>query len=90
MKEITFGQYYPVTSFVHKIDARIKILTSIAFIVAVFLIREYYFWGYAVAGGFILIACIFGRLPIGKVLGSIKAVFNFCLTRKGKSFSPGG
>ncbi len=36
MKDVTFGQYYPATSFVHKMDARFKILATIAYIVAVF------------------------------------------------------
>ena len=30
MKDVSFGQYYPVKSFVHKMDARVKILLSIA------------------------------------------------------------
>ena len=36
MKDVTFGQYFPTNSFVHKMDARAKILLSIAYIVAVF------------------------------------------------------
>ena len=47
MKDVTFGQYYPADSFVHRMDARIKILLSIAFIVAVFLVKSYRFTGFA-------------------------------------------
>ena len=36
MKDVTFGNYYPAASFVHKMDARVKILGVIAYIVAVF------------------------------------------------------
>ena len=79
MKEVTFGQYYPVESFVHKMDARIKILLSIAYIVAVFLIKEFFFWGFAVAVGFILLTCIFAKIPIGKVLSSIKLILFFAI-----------
>ena len=53
MKDVAFGQYYPVESFVHKMDARVKILLSIAYIVAVFLVKEFFFWGFLASFGFI-------------------------------------
>ena len=56
MKDVSFGQYYPVSSFVHRMDPRVKILLSIAYIVAVFLIREFHFFGFLAAFLFILIA----------------------------------
>ena len=43
MKDVAFGQYYPARSFVHRMDPRFKIVLSIAYIVAVFLVREFYF-----------------------------------------------
>ena len=30
LNDVTFGQYYPVKSFVHKADPRIKLLALIA------------------------------------------------------------
>ena len=33
LNDVTFGQYYPAQSFVHKMDPRTKILALIAFIV---------------------------------------------------------
>jgi energy-coupling factor transport system permease protein len=79
MREVTFGQYYPVSSFVHKMDARIKILLTIAYIVAVFLVKEFYFLGYAVSVAFLLIACIFSKIPVGKILKSLKAILFFVI-----------
>ena len=38
MKNITMGQYYPVDSWVHRLDPRTKILLTVAMIVAVFLV----------------------------------------------------
>ena len=67
MKDVAFGQYYPVSSFVHKMDARVKILLSIAYIVAVFLVKEFFFWGFLASFGFIVIACIFAKVPFLKV-----------------------
>ena len=41
MRDISFGQYYPVSSFIHSIDARIKILVTLLFMVTVFFIVSY-------------------------------------------------
>jgi len=38
INDVAFGQYYPVDSFIHKMDARTKILLSIAYMVAIFLV----------------------------------------------------
>ncbi len=74
MKDVSFGQYYPATSFVHKMDARAKILISIAYIVAVFLVRQFQFMGFLACFIFVLIAIIFSKVPFLKVLKSIKAI----------------
>lgn len=79
MKDVAFGQYYPAQSFVHKMDPRVKILLSIAYIVAVFLIREFHFYGFAAAFVFILIATVFAKVPFMKVLRSIKAILFFII-----------
>ena len=78
MKEVTFGQYYPSNSFVHKMDARIKILLTIAYIVGVFLVSgENYYLGYIVAFAFLLFTTLVSKIPLGKMLKSIKAVIFF-------------
>ena len=46
MKDLTFGQYYPSDSVVHRMDARVKILLMILYIAAIFFISSYF--GYAV------------------------------------------
>ena len=42
MKDVSFGQFYPVDSFVHRLDPRLKILFLIAYIVAIFLASNFY------------------------------------------------
>lgn len=74
MKDVSFGQYYPAKSFVHKMDARVKILLVIAYIVAVFLVKEFQFLGFASCLLFVLIATAFARVPFMKVVKSIKAI----------------
>lgn len=41
MKEITIGQYFPGNSVIHKIDARIKLVLTFAFIVSIFLCKNF-------------------------------------------------
>lgn len=72
LKDVAFGQYYPVHSPVHRMDPRTKIVLLIAYIVMIFLVRN--FWGFLLAGGFLLISVFFSRVPLKSVLKSVKAV----------------
>ncbi|MBE7068453.1 MAG: energy-coupling factor transporter transmembrane protein EcfT [Clostridiales bacterium] len=72
MREVSFGQYYPANSFVHKCDPRLKLLFLIAYIVAIFMAKNFYALG-ACALTFLVIATVSG-VPIGKLLKSVKAV----------------
>ena len=72
MRDVSFGQYYPGSSFVHKCDPRTKILFLIVFIVAVFLGQNFYALG-ACAGVFVLIA-LASKVPFGSMLRSVKGV----------------
>ena len=70
--DVAFGQYYPSNSFVHKMDSRIKILLLIAYIVLVFVVKNFY--GYLVLCGFLVVATLVSKVPILSMLKSIKAV----------------
>ena len=72
LNDVVFGQYYPVKSFVHKSDPRIKLLALIAYIVALFLADNFY----SLALGIIVLimAVIASRVPLGRVLRSVKAI----------------
>ena len=72
MRDVSFGQYYPSSSFVHKLDPRVKILFLIAYITAVFLAKNFYAIG-ACAALFVLIV-IFSGVPFRSLLRSIKAI----------------
>ena len=72
MRDVSFGQYYPANSFVHKCDPRTKLLFLIVYIVAVFLSQNFYALG-ACAAVFLLIAIVSG-VPIKSLLRSVKAV----------------
>lgn len=72
MRDVSFGQYYPANSFVHKCDPRTKLLFLICYIVAIFLSKTFYALG-ACALVFLTIA-LFSKVPLKSLLRSVKAV----------------
>ena len=77
MKDVSFGQYIPHKSFVHNMDARVKILLAIAYIVAVFLVKSFHFLGFASCFLFVIIATVCSKVSLFRVLKSIKAIMFF-------------
>ena len=72
MKEVSFGQYYPVSSFVHKVDPRLKILFLIGYITAIFLAKNFY--GLAACAFVLILVVAFSRVPVLKVLRAVRGV----------------
>ena len=72
MKNITLGQYYPVDSWVHRLDPRTKILLTIALIVAVFMVKT--FVGYALVLGFVYLAARLSNIPFKMLAKGVKAL----------------
>ncbi len=72
MSDVSFGQYYPAKSFVHKLDPRVKLLFLIAYIVGIFLADS--FWGLGVCALAFTVCAICSRVPFGKLLKSVKGI----------------
>ena len=72
LNDVAFGQYYPAKSFVHNMDPRAKIVLVIAYIVAIFLAKN--FLGLAAVILFLILVVILARVPFGRVLRSVKMV----------------
>lgn len=72
LNDVTFGQYYPAQSFVHRLDPRLKLIFLIAYIVALFLAETFY--GMALCALFLAIMIISSRVPFGSVLRSVKGI----------------
>ncbi len=72
MREFTFGQYYPANSVVHKMDARAKLIITIAFIVAIFVVEG--FFSFIYVAGFLVFAILLAKLPIRAVVKTIKPI----------------
>lgn len=72
MREITLGQYYPTNSVIHKMDARIKLLIAILYIVMLFFVESFIVFGAIALCLLVVILC--SKVPFGKVLKSLKLV----------------
>ena len=77
MKDVSFGSYFPAESFVHKMDARAKILIAIAYMVAVFMVSTFHFLGFCACLLFVIIATATAKVPFIKVLASVKTILFF-------------
>lgn len=71
-RDIAFGQYYPVDSPIHRLDARVKLLLTLLFIVGIFFVKSYF--GFMLTILVLLAIILTARLPIMSVLRSIKGV----------------
>lgn len=72
LSDVTFGQYYPSESFVHKMDSRVKLLILIAYIVLIFVVKNFY--GFLAVVGLLSVCVIFSKVPLFQVLKSIKGI----------------
>lgn len=72
VRDITFGQYYPGNSFVHKMDPRAKILLAIIYIATVFLCES--FFSYLAVFCFLVFMVLVAQIPIKSILKSIKGI----------------
>ena len=72
MSDVTFGKYYPSESFVHKMDARAKLVLLILYIVTIFVVKNFY--GFLCVAAFLASALIAARIPVTKILKSVRAV----------------
>ena len=72
LKDVTFGQYYPIDSFVHRLDPRFKLLLLIAFIVMTFVAKSFY--GLALCVVLLVASIIAAKLPFKSVLRSVKGI----------------
>ena len=74
---ISFGQYFPANSVIHRLDARTKILLTIGLIVALFLPKGFAALGLVAA--FTVVVYALSRIPFTLALKSIKAILPLIL-----------
>ena len=72
MSDMTLGQYFPAESVIHRLDARIKIVLAIAFMVLAFLVNT--LQGYGMVLGLLVVTILLSRVPIRFVLKGLKPI----------------
>lgn len=72
MSNVTFGQYYPAASPVHRLDPRTKVVGAIAYIVAAFLCKNTLSFALLLLSAFGLI--LLSRIPVRIVMRSLRAL----------------
>lgn len=72
LKDITIGQYFPGKSAVHRLDARLKILLTIAYIVMLFMADD--IKGLGVCVCFTFIVFLISRIPLKMMWKSVKPI----------------
>ena len=87
LRDITLGQYYQADSVIHKLDPRVKLVTTICYIISLFIVNNWI--GYVLAGLFLLIIIKLSKVPFKFMIRGMKsilfllifaAVFNLFLT----------
>ena len=87
LRDITLGQYYQADSVIHRLDPRVKLVTTICFIISLFLVDNWA--GYLIAGLFLLMIIRLSKVPFKFMVRGMKsilfllifaAVFNLFLT----------
>ena len=73
LTDITLGQYFPGTSFLHKLDPRIKIVATMIFIVAIFFAHS--LASYAIVTAFVALNFAISRLPAKFIVKALKPLW---------------
>lgn len=72
LRDITLGQYYQTDSILHRLDPRVKLIGTFAFIVGLFLAGNVA--GYAVAAIFLVSMIRLSHVPVKFMLKGMKAI----------------
>lgn len=72
LKDITLGQYFPINSFLHRLDPRTKILIFLFDIVAIFIAKTVY--SYAVLTALTFLIMIISKVPVKMYFKGLKPI----------------
>lgn len=75
LSDITLGQYYPSESAIHKMDASVKIMLTLLYMILVFLVKG--FMGYAVITLFLAVVLSVSKIPFRFMFKGLKPVLIF-------------
>lgn len=81
LRDITLGQYYQTDSVIHRLDARVKLVTTMLYIVSLFLVKNYI--GYIVAALFLAVVIRLSKVPFKFMMKGMKAILFLLLITVG-------
>lgn len=73
IRDITLGQYFPGESWIHRLDARTKIIATLVYIVGLFIVDT--FWGFLVALVALATVVAISKVPLKFILKGLKPIF---------------
>ncbi len=71
-RELTFGQYYPVDSVIHRLDPRVKLMGAMLFIVCVFLASNVF--SILVVTIFLITMIVLCKVPLSFMVKGLRAI----------------
>lgn len=77
MNNVSIGQYLPFDTFVHRLDPRVKIITSLLFIITIFFVDS--FLAYIPFVALVVLMVSVGKIPIKSLLRSIRPLIYILL-----------
>lgn len=72
IKDITIGQFFPGNSFLHRLDARMKIVLTFALIIIIFLCKSFFSLGLMAA--FVVLLILVSKVPVKTIIKSLKPI----------------
>ncbi len=72
LRDITLGQYYQAESVIHKLDPRVKLIATIAFIISLFVIHH--FIGYVIVALVLALVIRTSKVPFHYIIKGMKAI----------------
>ena len=91
IRDITIGQYYPAKSILHRLDPRVKLVSTLLYLISLFLFRS--MAGYLAATLFLIGVIRASKVPFGYIVKGLKpvvmllmitVVFNLFLKKEGE------
>lgn len=91
IRDITIGQYYPAKSVLHRLDPRVKLVSTLLYLISLFLFKS--IPGYIVATVFLVAVIRLSKVPFSYIVKGLRPIvmlllitvlFNLFLTRDGE------
>ncbi len=72
LRDITLGQYYQTDSVIHRLDPRVKLATTICYIISLFIVDNLI--GYVIAGLFLALVIKLSKVPPKFMIRGMKSI----------------